>query len=84
MRIALKALEPSQALVAQPVLGQHAANGAAQHLGTAVLLHQLVHGNLLERARARIVPVVHLAPLLHARRVQRRAIGHHHVVAAVG
>lgn len=28
--------------------------------------------------------VVRLAPLLVARRVQTRAVGHHHVVAAVG
>jgi len=84
MRFALKRLQPSQPLVPQPVLGQHAAHRFPQHLAAAELLHQHVHGDALERARPRVVSVVRLAELLLAGCVERRAVGHDHVVAAVG
>lgn len=81
---ALKRAQPGQALLAQPVLGQHAADGLAQDLGAAPLLHEDVHGDLLEGAGAGVVSVVELAPLLVAGGVEGGAVGHDDVVAAVG
>lgn len=84
MRLALKSLEPRQPLVPQPVLGKHASDRFAQDLAAPVLLHQAVHGERLERAGPRVVPVVCLLPHLSARDVQSRAVRHDDVVAAVG
>lgn len=84
MSISLKRLEAREPLLPQAVLGQHAADGFAEDLAAAPFLHELVHGDFLERARARRVCAVQFLRALLARCVQLRAVGGDHVVAAVG
>lgn len=81
--VALEGLEAREALVAEAVLGEHAGDGLAEDLGAAVLGHEHVHGDGAQGAGARVVAVVRLLPLLAPGEVQRGAVRHHDIVAAV-
>jgi hypothetical protein len=84
MPMALKRLQPRQPLLAQPVLGQHAAHCFPKHLAATPFCNHTVHADFLERAWPRSVCAVEFLEALFARCVDVCAINGDHVVAAVG
>lgn len=77
-------LQPSQALIPQAVLGQHAANSTTEDLTTAPFLKHLVHSHAPQTTGAGVVSVVLLLEALLAGDTEVVASDGDDIVTAVG
>ncbi|KAG5519291.1 hypothetical protein PMAC_001916 [Pneumocystis sp. 'macacae'] len=79
----LDAAQPREALVAQPVLGQHARDRMAHNSGAALALHPVTHSPGLEAAGPPRVAGIY-ARKLAAVCTQQRTVGDNNIVADIG
>lgn len=84
MRATLKQLQTVHAIITQAVLGQHATDGLAQHLGATKFVHEAFHADGAQTAGPGVVSMVQFLGHLVARDAQLGAVGHDDVVATVG
>lgn len=77
-------LQPSQPIIPQTILRQHAPDRLLQNLATPPLPDQTLHTNLLQTARPRRMAVVFLLLHLLARHQHVGTSGRDHVIPAVG